>query len=157
MEKIKFLAVAVLTMTVLQVWSAEPVAINPYGDLRIGNTYNWYWLHAGPNWSSNRRMNQTSMLPQPLRRDGTETVLNGKFVVAGDAAFQTTATLRKVDDDTFEYRTGFQTATPIPTGLLFLAMDVPANAGLIPVIDGKALSTAGGLHSAGRFRYGQRK
>ncbi len=113
------------------------VRMNPEGDLRIGKTYNMYWVHSGPNWSTNKRMNRTTLIPRPLDSRGGETTLSGRFVVAPGQEFNFKSTLKELTPSAFRYRAEFRSEKEIPTGLLFLSMDVPVGTGFRPVIDGR--------------------
>ena len=123
--------------------AAENIAaLGKYGDLRLNNSRSFFWFHAGPKWSSNKRMNRTTLVvSNPGRTEkGTQSV-SGRFVVSANDAFQFRSELRNVAEGEYLYEAQFRSEKPVPSTALFWMMEIPVSGGLFRAeVDEKSIA-----------------
>lgn len=123
------------------VFGAERAVLGQYGDLRLNGTRSFYWFHAGPNWSSNKRMNRTTLVPEKVGAEAEKQIVAGNYVVSPNDAFQFRSVLTKTGEEEYLYDAEFNSAKPVPSTALFWKMDVPLAGGVFRAeVDGKTCS-----------------
>lgn len=115
-------------------FGGDAVQVNPYGDLRLGGEKNLFWFHAGPNWSTNKRMNRTTLVPKPNQPAGT---IAGAFAVNGTETFDFVSKLTKQQPNQWHYRATFNSKSGAAIGgLLFMSLNVPVEEVFAPLVNG---------------------
>ncbi len=122
-------------------WSVsavEPVCLGKFGDLRLNGARSFYWFHAGPKWSSNKRMNQTTFVPEKIQSETGKQIVAGKYMVSPEDHFRFRSVLTKTGKEEYLYEATFLSEKPVPSTALFWVMEVPLSGGLFRAeVDGK--------------------
>ena len=118
---------------------AEHVRLGQFGDLQLNGTRSFFWFHAGPNWSSNKRMNQTTFLPEKKSPVSGKQIVEGKFIVSTKGTFHFRSELTEKEKNVWLYEADFYSPEPVPSTALFWKMDVPLSGGTFhSEVDGKS-------------------
>ena len=138
----KFLSIFFpVALFVLNLPAAELVRMGEYGDLRLNNTRSFYWFHAGPKWSSNKRMNRTTLVPEKHSSGTEKQIVAGNFVVSAGDAFHFRSVLNRIRGEEYLYKAEFRSEKPVPSTALFWMMEVPlAGCAFRAEVDGKAVA-----------------
>lgn len=144
MKKI-LLTILLFFLFCLKLPAADLVRMGEYGDLRLNNTRSFYWFHAGPKWSSNKRMNRTTLVPEK-HLPGTEPgkqIVSGRFVVSPEHTFHFRAVLNRIHEGEYFYKAEFLSAKPVPSTALFWMMEAPLSDALFRAeVDDKTITAS---------------
>ncbi len=158
MDKIKTLGCVFLGLCAWTVFGAERVTLGEYGDLRLNGSRSFYWFHAGPNWSSNKRMNRTTLIPETIPSSPGKQIVAGRYVVSPKDSFHFRSELIRCGEEEYLYKVHFSSPTPVPSTALFWKMDVPLSGGAFRAeVDGRSCSAPAAYQALSLYESGKEK
>ena len=130
-----------LCLLIPDLFSAEQLRMGEYGDLRLNSARSFFWFHAGPNWSTNKRMNRTTLIPETHSPKSGKQIVSGNFVVSSKDSFRFRSSLNRISGEEYLYKADFHSEKPVPSTALFLMMEVPLDGGCFRAeVDGNSFA-----------------